>query len=112
MSLAIALVPSVLVLNETALAPRVTDTELGISEAEFVEWFLDVASAADLCFHHSRTNILSDELARNNPTNAKKFGQTWEFTTRCRRKHMCRSARYISRTSPYFSHLTALHQVV
>jgi hypothetical protein len=32
------------------LAPRVTDAELRVPEAEFIEWFLDAAPSADLRF--------------------------------------------------------------
>ena len=50
MPLAIALVPSALVFDEAALAPRVTYAELGVPEAEFIEWFIDAAPSADLRF--------------------------------------------------------------
>jgi hypothetical protein len=48
--LTIALVPETLVFNEAALTPRVTDAELRISEAKFVEGFLDLTPAAGLRF--------------------------------------------------------------
>src|SRR2546430_8933815 len=53
--LTIALVPQTLVFNEAALAPRVTNAELRISEAEFVERLLDLTSAArlHLCIEHA-----------------------------------------------------------
>jgi hypothetical protein len=43
---AIAQIPEPLVLGEAALAPRVTNAERGIAEAEFIEWFRNAASSA------------------------------------------------------------------
>jgi len=48
--LTIALVPETLVFNEAAFTPRVTDAELRLSEAKFVEGFLDLTPAAGLRF--------------------------------------------------------------
>src|SRR6266576_1298449 len=50
--LTVALVPETLVFNEAALTRRVTDAELRISEAKFVEGFLDLTPAA--CPHPRR----------------------------------------------------------
>jgi len=43
---AISLVPSVLVVNKTALAPGVADAQLRIPEAELINRFFDAASSA------------------------------------------------------------------
>src|SRR6266550_828722 len=64
--LTIALVPSALVFDEAALAPRVTNPELRVAETEFVEGFLDMAPSANLRLGLHRTCILSLRHARNN----------------------------------------------
>jgi hypothetical protein len=77
--LTIAFVPQTLVFNEAALAPRVTDSELRISEAEFVERLLDLTSAAGLHLELHRTCILSFTDARNNHMSAQISGIVLSF---------------------------------
>ena len=106
MFLTIALIPSAFVLNETALAPLVTNAELDVPEAELIDRFLDAASAADLHFDHSRTDILLREVPRNNPTDAQ-IGAEMRGHDSLETQHMRRSPRDIRPAFRYFSHRTS-----